>query len=134
MPAGGLYSTAIDVSQFCRMLLNGGLYKEKQFVTPASLKMMTADQTGPVMVSPDEAYGVGFALKKKKIEDGLSAGSFGHRGARKTVMWVDPDNQIVLIMLLQNGDFTGHQQNDLNTAFFKNAIDKYGRAKPTPKP
>jgi len=133
MPAGGLYSTATDVSKFCRMLLNGGTYKGKQYITPSSLKLMTGDRTGPVTVSPDEAYGVGFAVKKKQIADGLSIGSFGHRGARKTVMWVDPDNQLVLIMLLQNGDLTGQQQNDLNTAFFKNAIDKYGRAKLPPK-
>ena len=133
MPAGGLYSTATDVSRFCQMLLNGGTFKGRQYITPASLKAMTADQTGPVTVSPDEAYGVGFAVKKKQIADGLSIGSFGHRGARKTVMWVDPVNQLVLIMLLQNGEFTGQQQNDLNTAFFRTAIDKYGRAKPMPK-
>jgi CubicO group peptidase (beta-lactamase class C family) len=132
-PAGGLFSTATDVSKFCRMLLNGGTYKGRQYLTPASLKQMTTDETGSVFVNPDSAYGLGYFVLKKKGDDGMSVGSFGHLGARKTVMEIDPENGLVLIMMLQNMDLSGQQLKDLySKAFFKTAITKYGRAERVP--
>ena len=45
MPAGGLFSTAHDLSQFYRMLLNGGQLDGKRILSEASLKQMTSRQT-----------------------------------------------------------------------------------------
>ena len=57
MPAGGLFSTATDLSLFYRMLANGGEFAGKRYLSPASLKQMTSKQTGPGL-SP---YGFGFS-------------------------------------------------------------------------
>jgi CubicO group peptidase (beta-lactamase class C family) len=126
MPAGGLYSTAEDISKFCRMLLNGGTYKGKTYISPASLKLMTTNETGGVPVNPTEGYGLGYFVQKAPSDDGPSVGSFGHRGAPRTAMWVDPNNGLVLV-ILQHASLTGAQQKAEYTAFFKNAIARYGK-------
>ncbi len=129
MPAGGIYSTASDVGKFCQMLLNGGQWEGKQYLSPQALQQMTSIQTGDVKVGGgDEGYGVGWSVQKK---DGTvpAVGAFGHRGARKTMMWVDPKNQLVLVLMVQSMDMTGPQSKELYTSFLQSAIQSYG-AKP----
>ena len=41
-PAGGLFSTATDVSLFCRMILNGGVLDGKRYLSEKSLQQMTS--------------------------------------------------------------------------------------------
>ena len=46
MPAGGLFSTAADVGRFCQMVLNGGVFDGKRYLSEAAVKQMTSKQTG----------------------------------------------------------------------------------------
>ena len=46
MPAGGLFSTAADVGRFCQMVLNGGTFDGKRYLSEAAVKQMTSKQTG----------------------------------------------------------------------------------------
>ena len=67
----------------------------------------------------------------RSTADGPSVGSFGHRGARKTVFWVDPADGLVLVFMTNKWDLKKDEQAGLNAAFFKTAIAKYGQgAKP----
>jgi CubicO group peptidase (beta-lactamase class C family) len=127
-PAGGLYSTARDVGKVCQMLLNGGVFEGKRYLSEEAIKQMTSIQTGDIMVNPDEGYGVGWFVKKKDNE-GPSPGSFGHRGARRTVMWVDPANQLVMVLLVERFDMTGDQQKQLYPAFMRTAIARFGKGR-----
>jgi CubicO group peptidase (beta-lactamase class C family) len=126
--AGGLYSTASDVGRFCQMLLNGGTWQGRRYLSEDALRQMTAVQTGEVPVNPQEGYGVGWFVKKKD-DEGPAVGSFGHRGARKTVMWVDPQHQLVMVLMVQCWNLTGEQQKELYGSFMKAAVEKYGRAR-----
>lgn len=67
-PAGGLFSTATDVSRFCRMVLNGGTLDGKRVLSEAAVKEMTTRQT-PMSVK--ESYGRGWSV---------GGGTFGHGG------------------------------------------------------
>ncbi len=87
---------------------------------------MTAVQTGDVMVNPQEGYGVGWFVKKRD-DEGPVVGSFGHRGARKTVMWVDPKNRLVTVLMVQCWDITGEQQKELYQTVLKGAVEKFGQ-------
>jgi CubicO group peptidase (beta-lactamase class C family) len=124
--AGGLYSTAGDVGRFCQMLLKGGTWQGKRYLSAEALKQMTAVQTGDVMVNPQEGYGVGWFVKKRD-DEGPAVGSFGHRGARKTVMWVDPKNRLVTVLMVQCWDISGEQQKELYQTVLKGAVEKFGR-------
>jgi CubicO group peptidase (beta-lactamase class C family) len=128
-PAGGFYSTAHDVGTFCRMLLNGGTLEGKRYLSAQAVKQMSAVQTGDVPVSPQEAYGVGWSVKIRD-EDGPSVGSFGHRGARRTAMWIDPTNELVMVILVERFDMTGEEQKVMYGGFMKAAVAAYGKSKP----
>lgn len=125
-PAGGLYSTAGDVGRFCQMLLNGGTWQGHRFLSEAAVKTLSTNQTGDVVVNPNEGYGVGFSIKIKD-DEGPAPGSFGHRGARRTVMWVDPTHQLVMVALLQRMDMSGEQQKDFYGSVFRAMVEKFGK-------
>jgi CubicO group peptidase (beta-lactamase class C family) len=125
-PAGGLYSTASDVGRFCQMLLNGGTWHGHRYLSEAAVKTLATSQTGDVVVNPNEGYGVGFSVKLKD-DEGPAPGSFGHRGARRTVMWVDPTHQLVMVALLQRMDMSGEQQKDFYGSVFRAMVEKFGK-------
>ena len=126
-PAGGFYSTASDVGTLCRMLLNGGTLDGKRYLSEQAVKQMSAIQTGVVPVSPNEAYGVGWSVKIRD-DEGPSVGSFGHRGARRTAMWIDPKNELVMVILVERFDMTGEEQKVMYGGFMKAAVAAFGKA------
>ena len=92
MPAGGLFSTAADVSIFCRMLLNGGVLDGKRYISQASFHAMTSVESGGLNKS---SYGFGLSV---------SATGFGHGGAYKNAMEIDvAKGRILVFMVQQNG-------------------------------
>jgi CubicO group peptidase (beta-lactamase class C family) len=129
MPAGGYFSTAHDLGRFCRMLLRDGELDGKRYLSAKAVRAMSAIQTGGVPVNPQEAYGVGWSVKIRD-DEGPSAGSFGHRGARRTAMWIDPHNQLAMIILVERFDMPGDQQKAMYGGFMKAAIARYGIAAP----
>ncbi|HPA17777.1 MAG TPA: serine hydrolase domain-containing protein [Verrucomicrobiae bacterium] len=90
MPAGGLFSTAVDCAKFCQMLLNGGVLDGKRILSEEAVKQMTSKQTAPEV---SNAYGFGFAT---------GGGTFGHGGAYSTNMTVDPKKGLITIFMVQN--------------------------------
>ncbi|OYW74154.1 MAG: hypothetical protein B7Z37_18845 [Verrucomicrobia bacterium 12-59-8] len=128
-PAGGFYSTASDIGMICRMLLNGGTLDGQRYLSEQAVKQMTAIQTGDVPVNPQEAYGVAWSVKLKD-DEGPSVGSFGHRGARRTAMWIDPKNELVMVILVERFDMTGEEQKVMYGSFMKAAVADFGKSKP----
>ncbi len=61
-PAGGLFSTATDISLFCRMILNGGAYEGKRYLSAAAVQQMTSTQTGDCIMAN---YGFGWSTTRK---------------------------------------------------------------------
>lgn len=125
-PAGGLFSTAADVGKFCQMLLNGGVYQGKRYLSDAAIKQMTSVQTGSAPMGKAESYGLGWSVKLND-EEGPAAGSFGHRGARRPVMWIDPKNGLVLVVLVERFDMTGAEQKIFYGSILKSAVAKFGK-------
>ena len=93
VPAGGLFSTAQDVSQFCRMLLSGGTLDGKRYLSPSAIAEMTRRQTAE---SVDNAYGLGWAVA------GLR---YSHAGAAGSTMIIDPVAGRAIVYMVQNNGF-----------------------------
>jgi CubicO group peptidase (beta-lactamase class C family) len=127
MPAGGYFSTAHDLGRFCRMLLRGGELDGRRYLSERAVRAMSAIQTGDVPVNPQEAYGVGWSVKIRD-DEGPSVGSYGHRGARRTAMWIDPRNELAMVILVERFDMPGDQQKVLYGDVMKAAIRSYGAA------
>jgi len=103
-PAGGLFSTATDISIFCRMLINGGVYDGRRYLSMKSLQQMSSTQTGDLLNRGlnEDGYGFGWQTVSKlhKPDAGL-AGPFGHGGAYGTEMWMDPHRPSVRVFMVQ---------------------------------
>ena len=89
-PAGGLFSTAADVGVFCQMLLNGGQWNGKRYISEAAIKQLSRKQTPE---SVKNSYGFGFAV---------NGAQYGHGGAYSTNMNVDPQHGLVTVFMVQN--------------------------------
>lgn len=91
-PAGGLFSTAIDVARFGQMIVSGGTFNGKYFLSPATIAEMSQDQTGDL----HKKEGFGF-------ED-LTPEHFGKRGVSNTCLTIYPQAGLVAVfMAQQNG-------------------------------
>ncbi len=108
------------------MLLRGGELDGKRYLSENAVRVMSAAQLGGVKLNSQESYGIGWSVKLTD-EEGPSAGSFGHRGARRTAMWIDPQNGLAMVILVEHFDMTGPEQKELYGAFLKAAIARYGR-------
>jgi CubicO group peptidase (beta-lactamase class C family) len=100
MPAGGLFSTAEDVSKFCRMILNGGALNGKRYISTNALQEMTSRQNGGL---GGTSYGFGW---------GVSASGFGHGGAFKNAMEIDPVKGRILVFMVQQDGTWGTPEGD----------------------
>ena len=113
IPAGGLYSTGADLARFYQMMLCGGQYRGTRIVTERSVREMTTIQTGNLAVGfvPGMGFGLGWAVVRQPqgVTGMLSPGTFGHGGAFGTQGWIDPKQDLFVILLIQrvglpNGD------------------------------
>jgi len=103
--AGGLMTTATDYAQFAMMLANGGELNGRRILSPRSVEMM-----GSVFIpdtlpgrQPGESFGLGVRVVTDPAARGtwLSEGSFGWSGFYGTHFWVDPEKNLVGIILAQ---------------------------------
>jgi len=126
MPAGGIYSTAPDLARFCQMLLNGGVFEGKRYLSGNAIKQMTSPQTGNLLANRPTAYGLGWDVKVSP-QDLPSEGTFGHTGALRTRMWIDPKKQLVMVLLMVRMDLPAKDQETIWGGFLKTAEEKYGK-------
>ena len=129
MPAGGYFSTARDLGQLCRMLLRGGELDGRRYLSEKAVRTMSAPQLGDVKLSAQESYGIGVSVKLTD-EEGPAPGSFGHRGARRTAMWIDPMHGLAMVILVERFDMPGEQQKVMYGDFMKAAVAKFGMPQP----
>ena len=96
----GLFSTAADLSRFCRMLLGGGTLGTARVLAPATVARMTSPATPPDMRA---VRGLGWDLdspySSNRGELFPIGSSFGHTGFTGTSLWLDPSTKSYVIFL-----------------------------------
>lgn len=94
----GLFSTAEDLATFAHMLVNDGRANGQQFLRPETIRLFT---TSVDPVNHTRALG----WDTKSPEGYSSAGrrfgplSFGHTGFTGTSLWIDPEQDLFVILL-----------------------------------
>ena len=93
----GLFSTADDLSRFCRMLLDRGIFNGRRYLSAASVAAMFA---------PNEAgeatRGLGWDISSgysRTLGSFFPLGSVGHTGFTGTSIWMDPPTRTYAIVL-----------------------------------
>lgn len=100
-PAGGLFSTAADMARFYQMILNGGTWEGRRIVSEKSI----AEMTKPHHAGGKELnYGLCWFVNNdaQRASPMMPLGSYGHGGAFATNGWVDPQNGLVTVFMVQN--------------------------------
>jgi len=95
----GLFSTASDLSRFCRMLLQGGQLGTARILSPLGVARMTSPATPPG-VRDVRAFGWDLDSRfASNSGDLLPVGSFGHTGFTGTSLWIDPLTGVYVVFL-----------------------------------
>ncbi len=109
--SGGLVSTAHDYIRFQQMMLNGGELDGVRLLGPKTVEQIFKNYTGtlPLWLS---GPGVGFGLGYSVVLDSAVAntsdteGSVSWGGAFGTIFWIDPEEELIAIMLTQIRPYT----------------------------
>ena len=126
IPAGGLYSTAADLAKLYRALLHRGTVGSTKIISEPSLAEMTKVQTGELKTGFTDGmgFGFGFAVTRKPegVHEMLSAGTFGHGGAFGTQGWIDPHQDLFVILLIQRVGLANADASDIRRDLQKVAV------------
>lgn len=107
---GGLTSTAYDYLRFCQMLLDQGVFKDKRLLSRKTVQLMSSDHLGAIPgMGPGTGFGLGFAVSKAPGEAGMmgSPGEYNWGGAAGTRFWIDPQEKLIGIFMIQILPHTG---------------------------
>lgn len=97
----GLFSTARDLAVFAQTLLNGGRHGTVRILSPATVDTFTRRQPG----ADQRALGWDTPSRVSSAGDFFSERSFGHTGYTGTSLWIDPENDL-FVVLLTNRTYT----------------------------
>ena len=111
----GLSGTLYDYAIFLQMVLNGGEYGGKRFLSPTTVRLITTNQIGDLTVGLNK-FGLGFAITSDKSASRLpvSQDSFDWGGFFGTTYWVDPKENVVALLYTQK---VPNSYGDLNDKF-----------------
>ena len=95
----GLFSTASEVAKIYQMILNGGEWNGKRYLSEATCRLFTTE------TSAISRRGLGFDkpnlkdLKNSPCAASATAAVYGHTGFTGTCAWVDPEHGTVYVFL-----------------------------------
>jgi CubicO group peptidase (beta-lactamase class C family) len=93
----GLFSNAKDMAIFSQTLINRGIYGWKRIFREKTV----ASFTSRANLIPESSRCLGWDSPMGKASGGvyISDASFGHNGFTGTSLWIDPENEIIVILL-----------------------------------
>jgi len=110
----GLVSSTEDYLKFAQMLLNGGKLGDQRILSRKSVELMSGNHLPDTFSS--EAYletaggyrrGAGIGLTVGLLTDPAKAGQYGSKGmffwggAASTIFWIDPEEELVAVLMTQ---------------------------------
>lgn len=110
MGGAGLMSTAMDYLRFVQMLVNGGQLDGVRILSPKTVELMRSDVLGDLpkievggLPGPGYGFGLTFAVNRGPAYTGsiVSRGEYNWGGAAGTSFWVDPQEQMVGVLMIQ---------------------------------
>lgn len=132
-PPGGfsggaqLISTSDDYWLLCQMLLNGGELNGVRLLSPASVRMIMSDRLRePASFRPGMGHGLNGSVvtDTRQLDYPASNGEFSWGGLATTIFWIDPQEELVVIMLTQYlPTRNGHYQDILHRMVHAAIID-----------
>lgn len=105
---GGLVSTLNDYFNFCKMLLDGGIFKDNRILKEDTVQMMIRDHLSsniPPMEPQSDwqgyRFGLGVGVKVQENNYSDSIGSYFWDGIASTDFLIDPKKNMVIMLFSQ---------------------------------
>ncbi|MBX2847073.1 MAG: beta-lactamase family protein [Acidiferrobacterales bacterium] len=112
---GGLVSTISDYMRFAQMVLNGGEYQSKRLLSPKTVEFLSANHLTPTVWAegrgeyPQQdlyggqsmALGFGVVTDPAQMPAISSVGEISWSGAAGTKFWIDPQEELIAIAMVQ---------------------------------
>jgi CubicO group peptidase (beta-lactamase class C family) len=92
----GLFASAADVARFARMLLRGGELDGTRIASDSIVRLFTTMQDSTIS---HRALGWETANGSNSAGNGLSPQAFGHTGFTGTSIWIDPAQDVFIVLL-----------------------------------
>lgn len=120
--AGNVFSTPADYLRFCQMLLGGGQGPRSadgktagpRLLSRKSVELMTARhvESYPMPWLAGQHVGLGVSVRTAGGESGLigSAGAYGWAGGYNTYFRIDPKEDLILMLFVQQALIPGEQE------------------------
>ena len=110
----GLVSTVGDYLRFCQMLLGGGELEGTRLLSRKSVELMASDHIGDLprvggLIGPKDGFGLTFRVVREPGLSGAlgSPGEYSWGGAAGTRFWIDPEEELIGLFMVQILPHTG---------------------------
>ena len=130
---GGLVSTTEDYLKFAQLLLNKGELDGTRLLGRKTVDYMTVNHLKPELIPfgiglgehSGHGFGLGFSMVMNPAQAGVlnSIGNYGWGGAASTNFWVDPQEELVGIIMTQLMDNMLPFQDDFRVMTYQALID-----------
>ena len=115
---GGTDSIPLDMARISQMLLQKGAYGDMSFFSDDTFKQMLPRDISEIARRPTTLkYGIGTSWFTR---DGLGEGTFAHNAASSTIVRIDPENNLVIVMTRNRA---GMNFSKYYAGFFETIVD-----------
>jgi CubicO group peptidase (beta-lactamase class C family) len=123
----GMIGTIGDYARFAQMLLDGGELDGKRYLKRETVARMTSDHIGPetgiareALYFPGEqsGFGLGFAVRTKTSPP-LALGEYRWDGVGGTFFFIDPQDDMFTIVMMQSPSQRGRIQTELKRLVYE---------------
>ncbi len=99
----GLLSTTSDYGRFLQMLLQGGQLDGARILSPKTVELMQADNSGDMYPWDKTGFGLGFWVVTDVGQFGElgSHGAYGWGSAYYPIYWIDPEEELIGMIMTQ---------------------------------
>ena len=95
----GLFSTASDIGKYAQMMLDDGLWKGRRIFKDGQIDKFTKLHHLPTDSERTLGWDTPSQNGKSSAGDYFSTSTYGHLGYTGTSLWIDPENEIIVILL-----------------------------------
>ena len=106
----GMFSTGPDLSIFCQMLLNGGIYAHERMLRRRTVAEFTLASP---LAANTRTLGWNVPTERSSSGNYFSKQSIGHTGFTGTSMWIDPTKELFVVLLTNAARVHANSEDDL---------------------
>lgn len=103
----GLFSNADDLALLCAAILNGGQLNGMRVLSPSTVRLMTSLADGLEKFGRTPGWDMSSDYSSN-LGDMLSSSAIGHTGFTGTMIDIDPENNLAIILLTNSVHPDGH--------------------------